>query len=325
MSNIKGMGADIGNKITDFISKIISFMLNTILSVIYPLFKKIDMKYGVVMNILYLVRILFAIFIIIIIVWSGASGGDGTSTALYHVYSILKSISVILILMAGLFVVIFAVKREVSTSLTDKLPTEISVLYSFLYLLPYMYDLIAMVILLGILKAYYIRGCGNKNPNVYNFVDIIIYGPLALIMSSILLTIITRVIRVPEKLRGSVASLSGPVLAVSVALLMVYFGLQFIEGMVTNNLAYWMNLYDGTVSSENCYANEQSDEADNGFEKAKNIIISVILGILVLIIFIIQLIPFFGLNKVNETTRSAIKKIIDGVLDKLNRATMFSK
>ena len=60
---------------------------------------------------------------------------------------------------------------------------------------------------------------------------------------------------------------------------------------------------------------------DGGLEKAKNIIISVILGILVLLIFVIQLIPFFGLNKVNEAARNVIKKGVFKVVDTLAKHT----
>ena len=172
LSNIK-------KKFIGFFVKIIDFFRKMIVTILVPVVRKVDAQYPKVLYVLYFIRLLFAIFIIAIVIWSSISGGSGTATPLYHVYSILKSVFVILMLIAGFFVVVFAVKdADQVTNPSDRLPTEISVLYSFLYLTPYMYDLVAILILLGILKAYYIRGCSSgdvkKNPNVYNFVDIIV-------------------------------------------------------------------------------------------------------------------------------------------------------
>lgn len=321
--NLSGLKEKIGN----VIAKLVGFLRRIVISVLEPLVRKVDGQYSKVLNVLYLIRLLFAIFIIAIVIWSGISGGSGTATPLYHVYSILKSVFVILMLIAGTFVVVFAVKQaDTIKNPADRLPTEIAVLYSFLYLIPYMYDLVAILILLGILKAYYIRGCNSgdvkKNPNVYNFVDIIVWAPIAIIFSTMLFTIIARAFKIPQAVRASIATISGPFMSVSFAMLILYFAMQYLEGMVTNNIAYWMNLYDGATSDEDCVTG-QFGAGDNGggFEKAKNIIISVILGILVLLIFVIQLIPFFGLSKVNEAARNVIKNGVTKAVDALAKAT----
>jgi hypothetical protein len=320
LSNIK-------EKIIDVIAKIIGFIRKIIVTVFVPVVRKVDTQYPKVLYVLYLIRLLFAIFIIAIVIWSSISGGSGTATPLYHMYSILKSVFVILMLIAGFFVVVFAVEdADKVTNPGDRLPTEIAVLYSFLYLTPYMYDLVAILILLGILKAYYIRGCSSgdvkKNPNVYNFVDIIVWLPVVIIFSTMLFTIISRAFKIPPKVRSAIASISGPFMSVSFAMLILYFAMQYLEAMVTNNIAYWLNLYDGVTSGEDCVTDQIGAEDDGGgLEKAKNIIISVILGILVLLIFVIQLIPFFGLNKVNVAARNVIKKGVNKVVDTLAKHT----
>lgn len=321
--NLSGLKEKIGN----VIAKFVGFLRRIVISVLEPLVRKVDGQYSKVLNVLYLIRLLFAIFIIAIVIWSGISGGSGTATPLYHVYSILKSVFVILMLIAGTFVVVFAVKQaDTIKNPADRLPTEIAVLYSFLYLIPYMYDLVAILILLGILKAYYIRGCNSgdvkKNPNVYNFVDIIVWAPIAIIFSTMVFTIIARAFKIPQAVRASIATISGPFMSVSFAMLILYFAMQYLEGMVTNNIAYWMNLYDGATSDEDCVTGQFGAGDDGGgFEKAKNIIISVILGILVLLIFVIQLIPFFGLSKVNEAARNVIKNGVFKAVDALAKAT----
>lgn len=321
--NISNLKEKIGN----VIAKFVGFLRRIVISVLEPLVRKVDGQYSKVLNVLYLIRLLFAIFIIAIVIWSGISGGSGTATPLYHVYSILKSVFVILMLIAGTFVVVFAVKQaDTIKKPADRLPTEIAVLYSFLYLIPYMYDLVAILILLGILKAYYIRGCNSgdvkKNPNVYNFVDIIVWAPIAIIFSTMVFTIIARAFKIPQAVRASIATISGPFMSVSFAMLILYFAMQYLEGMVTNNIAYWMNLYDGATSDEDCVTGQFGAGDDGGgFEKAKNIIISVILGILVLLIFVIQLIPFFGLSKVNEAARNVIKNGVFKAVDALAKAT----
>ena len=319
--------SNLKEKIGEAIAKFVGFLRRIVISVLEPLVRKVDVQYPKVLNVLYLIRLIFAIFIIAIVIWSGISGGSGTETPLYHVYSILKSVFVILMLIAGTFVVVFAVKEADQIKNTaDRLPTEIAVLYSFLYLIPYMYDLVAILILLGILKAYYIRGCNSgdkkKNPNVYNFVDIIVWAPVAIIFSTMVFTIIARAFKIPQAVRASIATISGPFMSVSFAMLILYFAMQYLEGMVTNNIAYWMNLYDGATSDEDCVTGLFGTEGDSGdFEKAKNIIISVILGLLVLLIFVIQLIPFFGLNKVNEAARTVLKNSVTKAVDALAKVT----
>lgn len=262
-------------------------------------------QYSKVMIGMYLVRVLFAIFIIIVAIWSTITGGEGTATPLYHVYSILKSIAVILLIIATIFNLVQSLERARNSDPSDFLQFELAVLASFLEYIPYVYDLIAIVILLGILKAYYIRGCGNKNPNVYPFVDIITTGPMLVFFVATIITVLFRILRAPQPFRDVIKSIAHPLSSVSVALLLVYIGLLYFENMVTNNLAYWMNLYDETPSStENCQGGEDEDGGDSGLEKAKNIIISVILVIFILIIFVIQLVPMGATIKINNTLRS---------------------
>jgi hypothetical protein len=311
-------GANAKNAIVAKLISMITMVRNLFANVLFRYVKEIIKRWGTVMNVMYIVRILFAILIHIVVIWSSISGGEGTATSIYHVYSILKSVLVILLIIAGIFGVVLGIKRDSQANPTDLLSFELAVISSLLEFIPYVYDLIALVILLGILKAYYIRGCGNKNPNVYPFVDIIIYGPILVFFVATLLTLVFRLFKVDEDVRGLVKSITGPFSSVSVSLLLVYFVLQFFENMVANNLAYWMNLYDGATSStENCHVGEDENEEDSGLEQAKNIILSVILGILVLIVFIIQLIPYVPLIKVNTNLRLMLQKVTSKLTERI--------
>jgi hypothetical protein len=309
---LNNSGANAKNAIVAKLISMLRMVQKLFATLLFPYVKEIINRWGTVMVGMYLVRIPFAILISIIVIWSSITGGEGTATALYHVYSILKSVSVILLIIAGIFTVVLGIKRDSEANPTDLLPFELAVISSLLGFIPYIYDLIALVILLGILKAYYIRGCGNKNPNVYPFVDIIIYGPMLVFSLATLLTVVFRLLKVDQDVRGLVKSITGPFASVSVSLMLVYFGLLFFENMLTNNLAYWMNLYDGATSySENCQGDEEEDGGDSGFEKAKNIILSVILSIIVLIILSIQLIPLPPLMLVNKNARLVLYKSVD--------------
>tara|TARA_B100000424_G_C22917634_1_gene488245 strand:- start:288 stop:1430 length:1143 start_codon:yes stop_codon:yes gene_type:complete len=310
-------------KLGNFMNNFMNFfnsLKRTIIYVFVPVVRKVEAEYPTVLYVLYIIRFIFSIFIIAIVIWSSNSGGSGTETPLYHLYSILKSVFVILMLIAGSFVVSFAVKDADTREAGKKSPlrTEIAVLYSFLYLIPYMYDLIAIIILLGILKAYYIRGCNsgdvNKKPNVYNFIDIIVWGPVAIIFLTMISTIILRIKKISQKVQNSILTIITPLMSVSVAMLILYFAMQYLEEMVTNNIAYWMKLYDGATSDVDCVTDQigtGTKRDGEGFEKAKNIIISVILGILVLVVCVIQLIPGFGLDKVNKQARDILKIGVD--------------
>ena len=136
------------------------------------------------------------------------------------------------------------------------------------------------------------------------------------------LSIITRAFQIPFKVRASMTTISGPFMAVSFAMLILYFAMQYLEGMVTNNIAYWMKLYDGATSDEDCVTDQLTSGDDSGgFEKIKNIIISVILGILVLLVFVIQIIPFYGLKNVNEAARKSVESIVKKGVDFLAART----
>ena len=314
-------GASVTEKATEILQTMIDGFLTLIVSVFVPTTITIEKRYPLVLKLLTYLRALFLIFIVIIIIWSSVEA-EGTATPLYHLYSILKSVSIILIMISAGLVAVSNVKRALGTDATDQTPTEINVLYSFMYLLPYMYDLIAIVLLLGILKAYYIRGCGNKYPNVYKFLNIMIVGPMVIIAASMLFTILTRALQVPLELRGSLKKLTGPLLGISGAMLLIHGGLEFIERMVTNNLAFWLNLYDGAVSSENCQGEGKSKDDDgDGLEKAKNIIISVVLGILVLVIFVIQIVPVPQVMTVNVKLRDAAVKSVHALVNVVANST----
>jgi hypothetical protein len=311
-------GANAKNAMVAKLISMLRMVQKLFATVFFPYVKEIIKRWGTVMIGMYIVRIPFAILISILVIWSSITGGEGTATPLYHVYSILKSVSVILLIIAGIFSVVLGIKRDSQANPTDLLSFELAVISSLLEFIPYVYDLIALVILLGILKAYYIRGCGNKNPNVYPFVDIIIYGPLLVFSLATLLTFVFRLLKVNQDVRGIVKSITGPFASVSVSLILVYFVLQFFENMLSNNLAYWMNLYDGATSySENCQGGEEEDGGDGDFEKAKNIILSVILGIIVLIILSIQLIPIPPLILVNKNVRLVLHESTDKLTDRI--------
>ncbi len=281
-------------------------------------------NYPKVLKILYIIRFLFLIIIIIIMIWSASNGGSGTAIPLYHLYSILKSIFLILILIAGIFVVYVTFSKADNIKYVPTL--DIEILNAGVRLVPYMYDLVAILILLGIIKAYYIRGCTNadvkKNPNVYNFIDTLLWIPATIIFLTITAKVLVKIVIRGEDKKDKIEKLNkntGPFMSVSCAVIIAYFVMQFLENLLSNNIVFWMKLHDGATSDVDCVTDQFGTDnggTDEGLDIAKNVLITVILSFILVIILIIQLIPHPSLQDLNMKIRTKLLKVLNTIFTK---------
>ena len=290
----------------NFLSKIGTFM-DTIFRILYYPFKQIDANYQIILKVLYIIRGLFALFAILVMIVTGFFYNLPQKT-LYHLYSFLKTVFVIFMIFSSIFIVVFTIKDEEYRIDADT-QTELSVLYSCLRLLPYMYDLTAFIIILGIIKAYYIRSCGSNNPNVWFTISIIIWIPVTFIILRMMWSIVIRLLKLNNTNENDkIKVYLNQLMSVSFAFLILYFAMQYIEGIIANNISYWMLLKDKNNSDEgDCVNDGLGTKGDADWEKAKNVMISILLGTLLLLILIVQLIPLFGLDFVNEALRNILK------------------
>tara|TARA_X000000368_G_scaffold250629_1_gene197997 strand:+ start:1738 stop:2706 length:969 start_codon:yes stop_codon:yes gene_type:complete len=304
--------------ILGILKRVLEFFISCIARITPPIdsFKRF---YPKVLIIWYGFRVLFLLFGVIIAVWSLFFTEPVPANIMYHLYSLLKLI-IVLILLAVAFLILFSLFEKPRNSSTpdSSTPVELSILISTLEFVPYMYDLAILIIILAVLKAYYIRSCVNgnvkKNPNVYPIIDIIYWLPFMLILVGIIVKIISRLFaRNHPRIKASVAKLTNPIIAISLTLIILWLVITYLEDMITNNLAYWMKLYDGVNSGDDCVTDDaESKETGGGdFEQVKNIIISVILGLFILVLAIVQLIPFPTLTKVNEGIRLTLVQVTD--------------
>ena len=281
---------------------------------IKPFVLRVRKEYPKVLSFWYGIRVLFLLFAVIIGVWSLFFTEPVSANMMYHLYSILKLTFVLFLLLLA-FIILFSLFKKPGDNTS---PVELEILISTLKFLPFLYDLAILIIILAVLKAYYIRSCVNgnvkKNPNVYPFIDIIYWLPFMLILVGIIVKIISRLFaRDHSSIKADVAKLTNPIIAISLTLIILWLVITYLEDIITNNLAYWMKLYDGTNSGDDCVTDDAESEETGGgdFEQAKNIIISVILGLFILVLAIVQLIPMPTLTKVNEGIRYTVTKVTD--------------
>ena len=324
MSQLTSGSGNLKDKISGAIAKAIKIAVSSAVGGGYPIVLNIDRKYHLVLKGLYGVRLIFFLFIIGVVLWSIFEDASKLAGPLYHLYSGLKSVAVILLMIAAIFVMFFGIKDETGNkNASDGAPTEIHVLFNFIRMIPYTYDLIAIVILLGILKAFYIRGTNNPDPPVWPFVNSIFWYPIYFIVFSISFTLLSRILQIDQGIRDQLKVLTVPVLSVSFATLMIYAAITGIEMGVTDNIVYWMDEYDNGSDSD-----DMPDDAESALtyytnidgKKAGNIALSVILSIIVLVLFVVQLIPMPMMMKINAGVREAIKRFLTRMVDFLKNA-----
>jgi len=312
-------------KLTGFLTNGIKIAVKSAVNGGYPIVNKIDQKYPIVLKGLYGVRLIFFLFILGVVLWSIFEDASKLAGPLYHLYSGLKSVAVILLMIAAIFVMFFGIKDEVGNKdASDGAGTEIHVLFNFIRMIPYTYDLIAIVILLGILKAFYIRGTKNPDPPVWPFVNSIFWYPVYFIVLSISFTLLSRISQIPADIRHQLKVLTVPILSVSFATLMIYAAVTGIEMGVTDNIVYWMDEYDNGSDSDDMPTDADSimqyyTKVDG--KKAGNIALSVVLSIIVLVLFVVQLIPMPMMMKINAGVREAIKRFLTRIIDFLKKAS----
>lgn len=293
--------------------KIIETITNVVtipLKFLYNPVKRITDNYSNFIFLFYLPRIIYLIVTSVIVILSLI--GTISRGTLFHLYSVLKIIFLLFLLLIS-FIIVIPLFNKVNkcNKINGDSALELLTFASLLNFVPYVYDIIAMLILLGILKAYYIKSCSfdNLKPNVYAFIDLIVWGiPMLIILLCIILSFVASTF---IKKANTFSNITIPFLSVYIALLIIYLVLQFIEELVANNFAYWLKLHDSATSGTNCVTDDTGDE--EGLERAVNIFISILLGLIVIFVFIIQIIPFGPLPTINRQLRKFIGKVLHGI------------
>lgn len=295
------------------IQKIISYLIS-FLNILKKPVELFNDNYPKFIFILYLLRIIYLISAVVI----GILTFTGTISRgiLFHLYSVLKIIFLLFLLLIS-FVIVILLFFKLNKCDSDNLPSlEVQILSSISKFTPYVYDIFATLILLGIIKACYIKSCSSENlkPNVYAFIDFIVWGiPILIILLCIILSFVASKF---IKNANIFKNITNPFLSVYISLLIIYLVLQYIEELIANNFAYWLKLNDNATSGTNCVTDDTGDE--DGFDFVANIFISILLGLMVIFVFIIQLIPFFGIPNINDLVRNFIKTAstsISGMLE----------
>tara|TARA_B110001452_G_scaffold267598_1_gene278345 strand:+ start:1381 stop:2640 length:1260 start_codon:yes stop_codon:yes gene_type:complete len=321
-----GQKKNIYGKMHAFFLKITAFTLGLMARI-----KALNKLYSNATTVLYIPRVIFAIIIGLLVLsslinniikWFGGDGYDLTSSigpdAFFWMYSICKLIFTVMMVVAGIFAI-----AEVSGIYKDRvkegknIPFQILMAFGTLSIIPYLYDGVALVLLIGILKAYYIQSCGSKHPNEW-------VGVTALNQSFVLAAGICFVVGYfiykmkwgPEKSAVFTAILAGSVIHIIATGLISY-----IENIVAHTYADAMSLTSNDpskLSGEDCQGSHKIEsDADLGFKKAMNILMTIIITMLTVIVCSIQIIPLFGMPGINANIRKTILLMLDKVIETL--------
>ena len=295
-----GMSSGSGNPIERIINKIETALLFLIGKL--GLLSKFYAESTVV---LYVPRILFFLAMIILFIMSIFWTPD--KFIMYHVYSLLKLIFVLLIAIGSLLVM-----ADTSKLISEKgdanIPFPIISLASVLLMTPYFYDVVAIIIIMGAIKALYIQACDGANTNVYPFVGymqniFIIFAILSLILMFI-----------AYKFKISLKSVV-PLLAASMVFLVTIFVINGIENVIADNINYLVGAYKGEPPGKDCY-DSNKDESESALTMVLNIIVSILLVILTLIVFALQIVVYPpNLIQVNRNVRTKLQEIIQKVVN----------
>ena len=120
----------------------------------------------------------------------------------------------------------------------------------------------------------------------------------------------------PEKSAVFTAILAGSVIHIIATGLISY-----IENIVAHTYADAMSLTSNDpskLSGEDCQGSHKIEsDADLGFKKAMNILMTIIITMLTVIVCSIQIIPLFGMPGINANIRKTILLMLDKVIETL--------
>ena len=292
--------------ITGFLAKMFRKLEAGLLFLIGKL-KYIDKVYPKVLTGLYVVRVLFFIAIFGLFIYNIFS--TPSKFVMYHAYSSLRVIYILLLAIAAGLVMSKTSDKIGEKILKNKgqpapIPFPIMAVGSLVLMLPYLYDIVAILIIMGAVKALYIQTCDGSKTNVWPFIDGVQNVFITLAIISLVFLFVTYRLKI-----NSIVVV--PVLCACFTFLVIIFMLNGMEDTIADNINYMVGAYKGEGSpGKDCYDSDKN-ESDNAFTMVMNVIVSVLLVILTLIVFTIQLIPYPALVNVNMKVRDAIGQMID--------------
>ncbi len=282
---------------------------------IYSLFARLDAIYIRSLMAMYIPRLIFFIIILVVFICSFFSIKFDYKVH-YWIYSILKFLYIGMITIACFFVIaktsntlVEKQKAPTNEKLKEGVPFHILLGLMAVSLLPYLYDLIAIMILIGIEKAYYIVSCAHMGK--------ITHWPLIDGMNGIFYTMAFACFIftfIAYKFRpdwGRKLSFMTP-MGGSLIFIISTLILNGAEDFIANNFAHIMKMAGGVDPDEECPPNNEVH--DKGFNDAMNIMINVVLWLVIIVVSVIQIIPFFGLANINMNLRISIGKLVDKVM-----------
>ena len=266
---------------------------------------------------LIIIRLLYLIIILIIMLISWMEWGPNV-WFMYHLYSLLKFIFMLLL---GLATIIIAAKlsgklgEELNKNQNIGIPLQILMLIGFVTSLPYIYQLAVIVFFMGIIGAYYKHVClkNNRgtNTNTWKLVDSV----SSFFKTAALVTFIISIFAYKLKVQLSAIL---PLLTASIIFFVALGITNIVEYIVTNNVSYWMGIAeaDKIEKEEDCYGDEEDEKLSN-LKKVLNILLSILLAVVGLALLIIQSIPFPPLPMVDMKIVGIIDKGVNIVIQKV--------
>ena len=197
------------------------------------------------------------------------------------------------------------------------IPFEIAVLISLTMMIPYLYDILSLLIILGISKAIYISSCNGAKLSEWGVLQL----PVAILTSVGLIGLIISFILYKKQKNNKNNNNNNKkipgilMMCSSLTFIICTMFLTSIENIIANNISYWLLQSNGRNPNTECVSEEDECNNNDEWKKAANLILSIILGLFILAIFIIQISPYT--IKLNITIRDKIDEILKLLINKL--------
>jgi hypothetical protein len=264
---------------------------------------------------LIVIRLIYLIIILIIMLISWMEWGPNV-WFMYHLYSLLKFIFMLLLSLAT---IIIAAKlsgklgAELNKDQDIGIPLQILMLIGFVFSFPYIYQLAVIVFFMGIIGAYYKHVCLKNNRGTNTNTWMIVDGVSAFFKSLALVTFIISIIAYKLKVKLSAIL---PLFTASLIFFIALAITSVVEYIVTNNVSYWMGIAeaDKIEKEEDCYGDEE-DENKSNLKKVLNILLSILLAVGGLVILILQTIPIPPILPINMKIIGIIDKGVNKIVE----------
>lgn len=312
----KQLRKDPGKKVTPFFSNmasIISYRLGLFLINFFKIFIYIDSLYIRSLIVMYIPRILFAIMLIVIII-AYHTGSSLNSSNLYWLYSAVKLTYTIMVVIATFFV-ISKISAIVLARKDFNIPLHLLVGLMMAFMVPYMYDLTAIIMLVGIIRAYYELQCVGEGTSeiTYWFGITWIIGIFYIIMGSIFILNIITFRKNKDKdtslKKNSFAKSLTIALCGSFIFMKTIASLEGMEKFISKKI---INVINGT-SSGSCPSSDNDTDDPSIIDWLQFILICIIFAA----VLCIQMIPFYGLANFNTQIRILLGEKVDFIINNI--------